>query len=128
MYNSLWYNNLLHPVFSPPNELFAPVWLVLYVLMLISLVLFTLKFSNNKKDGYIYFAIQLLLNIIWPFVFFGARNILFALIVLILLDIFVFLTMKKFFNVCKVSGILFLPYFLWILFATYLNIGYLILN
>ena len=47
---------------------------------------------------------------------------------IILLDIFVFLTIKKFYSIKKISGILLIPYFIWVLFATYLNTGYLFLN
>ena len=128
MFNSNWYNSLIKPPMSPPNSIFAPVWGVLYVLMLISLIIYIKEQKTNKLSGYIYFSIQLFLNIIWSPIFFGAKSILGGLVVIILLDIFVILTLKKFYNVSKLSAILLIPYLIWILFATYLNIGYLILN
>ena len=128
MYSNLWYKNLIQPPLTPIPEVFGFVWPVLYILIFISLAFYILKPKFNKEVGYFYFIVQFVLNIIWAPIFFRAQNILLALIVLILLDIFAFLTIRKFFMVSKISGFLFVPYFLWILFATYLNIGYLILN
>ncbi len=128
MFNSNWYNSLIKPPMAPPNSIFSPVWGVLYILMLVSLILYIKEQKANKLSGYIYFSIQLFLNIIWSPIFFGAESILGGLVVIILLDIFVILTIKKFYNVSKLSAILLIPYLIWILFATYLNIGYLILN
>ena len=128
MFKSNWYYSLTKPLFSPPNWIFAPVWAMLYLSMFIALVLYLGKYDNNKKLGYVYFIVQLVLNMLWSPVFFGMRNISLALLVVVLLDIFVFLTIKKFYSVSKISGIILIPYMLWILFATYLNIGYLVLN
>lgn len=128
MFNSNWYNSLIKPPFAPPDNLFAPVWGVLYLLIFVSLVLYILKPDTDKLKGYVFFAIQMGLNIIWSPVFFITKSILGAFIIIILLDIFVVLTVKHFYRVSKIAGILLVPYLLWILFATYLNIGYLILN
>jgi len=128
MFNSSWYLNLIKPSFSPPNWLFAPVWTVLYVLIFASLAIYINSENTDKKWGYIFFVIQMLLNIIWSPVFFGLQSLSFGLIVIILLDTFVILTIIKFFQVSKIAGILLIPYLLWIIFATYLNVGYLILN
>ena len=128
MINSVWYHNLIKPMFSPPDWLFTPVWAVLYLTILASLVLYSFKKEDNKLQGYIYFAIQIVLNILWTPVFFGLKNILLGLIVILALDIFVFLTIRKFYSISKPAGIILIPYFLWILFATYLNFAYLILN
>ena len=128
MFNSTWYNSLISPPLSLPNSIFAPVWMVLYFLIFISLMLYLLKDKENRKIGYIYFATQLILNLSWAPVFFGLKNILGGLIIILLLDVFVFLTIIKFYKVSKSAGLLLFPYFAWILFATYLNIGYLILN
>ncbi|MBR2068672.1 MAG: tryptophan-rich sensory protein [Candidatus Gastranaerophilales bacterium] len=128
MFNTSWYLNLQKPLFSPPNWLFAPVWSVLYLCIFTSLAIYIMAQGENKKSGYILFVLQMLLNILWAPVFFGFKSLLGALIVVILLDIFVFLTMVKFFKISKIAGSLLLPYFIWILYATYLNIFYFILN
>ncbi len=128
MFNSTWYLNLTKPLFSPPNWIFAPVWSFLYVSIFSSLAVYIYSFGENKNIGYLFFIMQMILNMIWSPIFFGLKSILGALIVVILLDIFVILTIWKFFEVSKIAGIMLIPYLLWIMFATYLNIAYLILN
>ncbi len=128
MYNSIWYNSLTKPAFSPPDWFFAPAWSFLYILIFASFIFYFLKKEENKESGYLFFGVQLLLNIIWSPVFFLAKSIFGAFLIIILLDIFVFLTIRKFYSVSKITGILLIPYFIWIIFATYLNAGFLILN
>ena len=128
MFKSVWYYNLTKPSLAPPDWIFLPVWSILYFSMLIALLLYLFKPAQNKKSGYIYFAVQLILNLLWAIVFFYLKNMFLALIVIILLDIFVILTIKSFYKVSKISGLILIPYLIWILFATYLNIGYLVLN
>ena len=128
MFKSVWYYNLTKPPLAPPDWIFPPVWSILYFSMLVALLLYLFKPAQNKKLGYIYFAVQLILNLLWTPAFFYLQNIVLALIVIILLDIFVILTIKSFYKVSKISGLILIPYLIWILFATYLNIGYLILN
>lgn len=125
MFKSVWYYNLTKPPLAPPDWIFPPVWSILYFSMLVALLF---KPAQNKKSGYIYFAVQLILNLLWAIVFFYLKNMFLALIVIILLDIFVILTIKSFYKVSKISGLILIPYLIWILFATYLNIGYLVLN
>ena len=128
MYNSIWYQNLTRPALSPPNWIFTPIWSILYILIFTSLAIYIQSYVPDKKIGYVYFIIQMLLNIFWSPVFFGLKNIIGALTIVILLDIFVILTIIKFFQASKIAGIILIPYLIWILFATYLNFGYLILN
>lgn len=128
MFNSEWYNNLTKPAFSPPNSVYSPVWAVLYVMIFSSLLVYILAPSQDKKWGYIFFTIQLLLNFLWSSAFFGMQNIALALVVILLLDTFVLLTIREFYSASKISGMLLIPYLIWIIFATYLNIGYFVLN
>ena len=128
MINEIWYTSLTKPPLAPNDSIFAPVWTVLYITIFIAFVIYFFKKHEHKSLGYIYFLIQLVLNFLWAPSFFYLKNIVLAFVVIIFLDIFVFLTMKKFYSISKVAGLILLPYFLWILFATYLNLGYLILN
>lgn len=128
MMNLDWYNNLIAPPFNPPSFIFAPVWTVLYVLIFISLIIYISKKAPDKGLGYFYFSIQMLLNFLWTSVFFGFKNIFLALVVIVFMNIFLYMTIRKFMLVSKTASILLLPYFLWILFACYLNLGYLLLN
>ena len=128
MYNSDWYNSLIKPFLSPPDGVFLPVWTVLYITILISFILYFTNPNKNKKTGYIFFFVQLVLNLSWSFVFFKFKSISGGLIIIFLMGVFIFLTIKKFYSVSKVSGLILIPYFLWVLFAAYLNLGFLILN
>jgi len=128
MFKTEWYYNLIKPAFAPPDLVFRPVWIILYITIFISLFLYIKAPYKNKSFGYILFFTQLLLNLMWTPIFFIMHNIAYALFIIVLLDIFVLLTIKSFYKINKYSGLLLIPYFIWILFATYLNMGYLILN
>ncbi len=128
MFKSAWYYNLIKPLFSPPNWIFAPMWIFLYFTIFAALSFYIFKSDQNKKSGYIYFFLQIILNLLWTPAFFSLKNIPLAFIIILLLDIFVILTIKSFYKISKISGLILIPYLLWILFATYLNFGYLLLN
>ena len=129
MYNSFWYHQLIQPPYTPPNWIFLPAWLILYILIFISFILYTKKRSyRTKMNGYILFLTQFILNICWTPAFFYYQSPQLAFFIIILLDITVLLTIIYFIKVDKPAGYLLLPYFLWIIFATYLNLGIIILN
>ena len=129
MYNSIWYNSLTKPFLTPSGNIFPPVWTVLYLTIFISFILFIAKTSfRSKLRGFLYFGIQMILNFVWPLIFFGLKSIGLGLVVIILLDIFLFLTIKEFYKISKSSAYLLIPYFMCVIFATYLNLGFLIIN
>ena len=127
--NLNWYDTLNKPIFTPPSDVFAPAWTILYILIFLSLVLFlTQKSFESKKAGIILFLIQLVLNFLWSPVCFYWHNTGLALVVIILLIITVIATMAAFYRVSHISAFLLVPYLLWLIFAAYLNFGFLILN
>lgn len=129
MYNSAWYYSLNFPPFTPSAAVFSIAWAALYTMILISLILYITKCSEKSKLwGYILFGIQMLLNFVWPSIFFHFQNIKVAFLVLILLDITVLLTIKEFYQISQKSAYFLIPYLMWILFATYLNAGFAVLN
>lgn len=129
MFDFNWYQSLNQPPLSPPGWIFSPVWIVLYIMMAISLFLYARKFAYKSKSwGYVLFFTQLLVNLAWTPTFFGLKNIGFALALLILLDCLVLFTIIEFAKASKSSAKLLIPYFVWIIFATYLNFGFFILN
>ena len=129
MFNYYWYQTLNQPVFAPPAWVFSPVWTVLYISIFVSLVFYAKSFkTNNKAWGYTLFVLQMLANLAWTPIFFGLKNIGLALAVIILLDILVLWNIIVFYKNSKPAGLILIPYFLWILFATYLNYGYFVLN
>ncbi len=123
------YTILAKPPLSPPGWLFGVVWPILYLLMGISLyIIYESPKSETRENALNLFFIQLFVNAIWPAVFFRFEMYWLAVIVIILLDILVAGTIYLFHNVNKKASYLMLPYMVWILFATYLNIGVAILN
>ena len=118
------YNSLVQPPLSPPSIVFPIVWTILYVLMGISYYL--LK-NSSKKEKIIYF-VQLGVNALWSVFFFIGKFYLFSFIWIILLDVLVIFMIGIFYHNNKASAYLQIPYLIWILFATYLNLGIYILN
>ncbi|WP_291966491.1 TspO/MBR family protein [Maribacter sp.] len=118
-----WYMTLNKPSFNPPNWVFAPVWSVLYIMMGISAGWVWAKGFHHKwvKTGLYHFGFQLLLNGLWSIVFFGLKQPLLALFIIIALLIVLALTIKWFKVVSKFAAYLLTPYFLWLCFATALN-------
>ncbi len=129
MTDLIWYDTLTKPMFMPPGGVFAPAWVFLYVSILVALLIFiTAKTPLSKKEGYVYFGLQMFFNILWIPVFFILRNPALALGVIIVLDILTFMNIRGFYKCSKLAGLLLVPYFLWLLFATYLNAGVVFLN
>ncbi|MDD2985392.1 TspO/MBR family protein [Flavobacterium sp.] len=119
-----WYVTLEKPFFNPPNWLFAPAWTTLYILMGISAGIIWSKMDNMPKlvkKALWVFAIQLILNALWSFLFFGMQNPLLALIEILLLWLLIFETMKVFKPIDSLASKLLIPYILWVSFATLLN-------
>ncbi|MBP3925221.1 tryptophan-rich sensory protein [bacterium] len=127
--NLQWYNTLNKPFLTPPAKIFMPAWMVLYILIFTSLLLYmNAKTTENKTLGYIAFIIQLILNFSWSPVFFQFQNIGLSFIIILLLTISIIVTIIYFSRVSKISAILLIPYLLWAIFAMYLNYGIMKLN
>ena len=124
-----WYNTLNKPLFTPPAQVFTPAWIVLYILISISFIIYAnTKTTESKAPGYIAFFMQLILNFSWSPIFFGLKNLEFAFVIIIFMLILIALTIVFFFRISKLSAILLIPYLLWVIFATYLNYGFMTLN
>lgn len=123
-----WYAGLAKPPLLPPNEIFGPVWTVLYVLMGIALALFITHQAADKKAGYMWFGVQLALNTLWSVVFFGLHLPWVAAVIIVALLGAIVMTALTFRRFVPATLWLFVPYFAWVCFATYLNIGVAVLN
>jgi tryptophan-rich sensory protein len=125
-----WYASLEKPSFAPPNWLFGPVWITLFTLMGISFYLVWNKGLKNKmiKKGLFIFGIQLFLNVLWSFLFFGLRSPLYGFIEIIVLWIAIGFTILKFYRISKNAALLLLPYIAWVSVAATLNYYIWILN
>ncbi|BDW92028.1 MULTISPECIES: TspO/MBR family protein [Flavobacteriaceae] len=118
-----WYLTLNKPSFTPPNELFAPVWTALYVMMGTAAGIVWSKGYHHiwVKTALYHFVFQLLLNALWSIVFFGLKNPLGGLIVILALLTMILLTIKWFKVISKPAAILMVPYVIWVAFASALN-------
>lgn len=125
-----WYTVLQKPSFMPPSWLFAPVWFLLYILMGISAFLIWRRgFSNFQvKESLVIFIIQLMLNVIWSYAFFGLRSPLFGLIAIVPLWTAILITIINFYRISKTASMLLIPYILWVSFATVINFSIYLLN
>jgi benzodiazapine receptor len=124
-----WYKTLKKASFTPPDWIFSPVWIGLFILMGISLFMVWRKKNHPRfKMTLIFFLIQLILNILWSVVFFGLRSPLLGLIDIVLLWVAILLTIQHCLKISRMAGFLLLPYIIWVSFAVALNFSLLILN
>jgi len=124
-----WYSTLNKPPLTPPNWVFGPAWTTLYVLMGIALWMIWSKGINKKTIPALQpFGAQLALNALWSIAFFGLQNPLYGLLTIMPLWLLIAYTILKFRKLDKTAAYLLVPYLAWVTFATYLNLGVLLLN
>ena len=122
------YSTLNQPALSPPGFLFPIVWTILYTLMGISAAIIYKTDDPERTQALKIYAFQLIVNFLWTIIFFNLRQFLFSFIWLVLLDVLVVIMISKFHKISPLAAWLQIPYLLWILFATYLNLGIYLLN
>ena len=118
-----WYADANKPFFNPPNWIFAPVWTILYIMMGFALW-FVWKNETRKavkQTAVILFAIQLLLNFAWSFIFFYAQQPGWAFIEILVMWVMIMLTIIWFGKISPAAAWLLVPYIWWVSFATVLN-------
>lgn len=125
-----WYTALQKPALSPPNWVFAPVWTVLYVLMGLAAAMVWQKGLQNRviRTALIFFLVQLTLNTVWSWLFFGLRSPLYGLVDILFLWAMILVTITHFFRISVPAGLLMVPYLLWVTYASGLNFGIFLLN
>ncbi len=118
-----WYESLNRPAWRPPNALFGPVWITLYLLMGIALFLVWRKglAVSGAKTALVVFFVQLALNVLWSMLFFGLRSPGLGLVEIVFLWLLIALTVFYFYQVVPISGLLLVPYLAWVSFAAILN-------
>ena len=121
-----WYAALAKPSFNPPNWVFAPVWSTLYVL--IGIAGWLVWSRDRTAPSMTLWWAQLVLNFLWSPAFFALHRIDLALVVIVLLLTtiwaFVAVTARR----QPAAALLFVPYGLWVGFATVLNANLWMLN
>ncbi len=123
-----FYEELIKPPLSPPGWLFPVMWAILYALMGISAFMIYTSDSKERCKALIIYGIQLFLNFMWSIVFFRFKMIGLSVAVILTLLALILVMMIKFYRIRSVSAYLNIPYLMWIIFASYLNIGILLLN
>ena len=110
------YQDLNKPPLSPPGITFPIVWTILYIIMGYSF------YKQNEQNKTIYYT-QLIVNGLWSIFFFVFKWYLFSFIWIILLIILVIIMIKEFYKLNKLSGLINIPYLIWLIFAAYLSFG-----
>ena len=124
-----WYQTLAKPSFNPPDWVFAPVWTTLYIFMAISgWRVWRTPNSQLRTHALRVFYVQLVLNLLWSFLFFGMQEIGLALVEIIALLGAIVVTTVLFWRIDRPAGMLFLPYSMWVAFASLLNSALWVLN
>ncbi|WP_424358945.1 TspO/MBR family protein [Methanocella sp. MCL-LM] len=124
-----WQNTLDKPFFAPPDWLFGPAWTLLFILMAVALFLVWRKWpAEGTKLALGLFAVQIVLNVLWNYIFFGGRMIFGGLIEIVVLLVAIAATTWAFYKVDRRAAYLMVPYLLWVCFATALNAGIWLLN
>ena len=125
-----WYAELAKPVFSPPNWVFGPVWITLYLMMGVALYLVWQRTGSIKGAPlpFSVFFLQLLLNALWSFVFFGLRSPFWGFIEITVLWASIVTTIWLFRKASVPAALLLVPYLLWVSFAAVLNFSIWRLN
>ena len=118
------------PLFSPPGFIFPIVWTVLFVLMAISAYLIYTSDAPKKDKAnalFLYF-LQLIINFLWPIIFFKLDMLLLGFLWIVLLWVVVIFMIIGFYKIRPIAAFLQIPYLLWLSFAAYLNLGIYTLN
>ncbi len=124
-----WYAGLTKAPLNPPNWLFGPVWATLFALMGVAAYL---VWARRKEKPAVwalaFFALQLVLNFLWSYLFFGLHAPAFAAIEIVALWLSILWTIFEFAKISRPAAAFLAPYLLWVAFAVYLNYAVVILN
>jgi benzodiazapine receptor len=117
-----WYQQIEKPSWTPPSWLFGPVWTTLYLAMggAAWMVWRRGGWAENRR-ALTLFGVQLILNALWSFLFFGLRSPGLAMAEIVVLWLAILLTLLAFWRVSRPAGALLVPYLLWVTFASALN-------
>ena len=122
------YEQITQPPLAPPSILFPIVWTILFALMGVSSYLVYTSDAKNKKEALSLYGVQLIVNFIWPLLFFNMQAFLASFLWLLLLWVLVALMIRQFYIARPIAGYLQIPYLIWLTFAAYLNFAIFLLN
>jgi tryptophan-rich sensory protein len=117
-----WYASLEKPAWNPPSSIFAPVWTCLYILMALAVWLVWIQARHpGRIHAVAVFIMQLVLNGLWSYLFFGLNRPGMAFLEIIIMWGAILVTIVMFWKIRPLAGILLMPYLLWVSFASVLN-------
>ena len=117
-----FYAQLVRPEWAPPPEVFGPVWTVLYALMGIAAwLVWRVGGFRAARTALTLFLVQLAVNALWSWLFFGWQLGSAAFADIVLLWVLIIATLVAFWRVRPLAGVLLIPYLLWVSFASALN-------
>lgn len=122
------WNTMIKPPLSPPSWIFPIVWTILFILMGIASYLIYMSQNPLKKTALFFYACQLVVNFLWPIIFFNFGKYLFAFIWLMFLWVWVIIMNIQFYKINRHAGEMIIPYVIWLTFAAYLNFFVYYLN
>ncbi len=125
-----WYQLLEKPILTPPDYVFPIVWNIIYLMIIITFFIAfkTLTAPEDILTTKKYFFGQLALHVLWTFCFFAHGMAAVGLLIIIALDTMVALNIIWFWNKKRICAWMLIPYYCWLLLATWLNIGYVYLH
>jgi len=126
-----WYESLQQPALAPPSWVFGPVWTSLFALIGVALWLVWRRYDEAPQPTRLalgVFTVHFLFNLGWSAVFFGMREIGWALVVIAVLWLLIVKTMWAFHRVDRQAAALLVPYLIWVTFAAYLNYQFWVLK
>lgn len=115
------YKTLRQPSWAPPAAVFPFVWTVLFILMALSAWLVWRSDSPGRRRALVIYAVQLVVNFVWPLLFFRGQWLLLSFLWIMLLWVLILVMLASFWKVRPVASLLQIPYFLWVTFAAVLS-------
>lgn len=124
-----WYRSLTLPAWQPPGWVFGVVWPILYLLIGIALFAILRNVQSDRRESILSaFVVQWVLNAAWSAVFFGLQMpVVVLFIIVVMVGLVGFLVFKSRFE-APLASFLLVPYLLWLIYATSLNLGVVVLN
>jgi benzodiazapine receptor len=118
-----WYAALAKPPFNPPNWVFARVWTLLYAVIAVAGAR-----TYERVNGFFLWVVQMALNFAWTPAFFLLHRPTIALVIIVALLTVILIFTRTRWSADRVSSLLFVPYAVWVAFATLLNAAIVVLN
>ncbi len=124
-----WYQTLERSALSPPDWVFGPVWTTLFIFMAVAgWRVWRQQVSQARRQALFVYGLQLALNLIWSFLFFGLQQIGWSLAEIVVLLLVILVNTVLFWRLDRPAGVLFVPYAAWVSYATILTGTLWVLN